>query len=174
MVFSHKTEHLFAKSIDNRINVRYNTNTVKHTFAFEIDKGGMKTMKKRAVDMKNKTGRRRTSSRSRRQESARLFKKMIFGVSCLVMTAGIFGTYHMMHSDMVMVYADEHLSDLQYKIVEIKEGDSLWSIAKENMNPGFHDVNEYIEEVKTCNQLSSDKLYAGSYLMVPYYEIIEE
>ena len=130
-------------------------------------------MKKRAVDMKNKAGRRGTYSR-RRQDSSRLFKKIIFGVTCLVMTAGIFGTYHMMHSDMVVVYADEHLSDLQYKIVEIKEGDSLWSIAKENMNPGFHDVNEYIEEVMTCNQLSSDKLYAGSYLMVPFYEIIEE
>ena len=130
-------------------------------------------MKKRAVDMKKNTGRRGTYSR-RRQDSSRLFKKIIFGVTCLAMTAGIFGTYHMMHSDMVMVYADEHLSDLQYKIVEIKEGDSLWSIAKENMNPGFHDVNEYIEEVMICNQLSSDKLYAGSYLMVPYYEIIEE
>lgn len=130
-------------------------------------------MKKRAVDMKKNTGRRGTYSR-RRQDSSRLFKKIIFGVTCLAMTAGIFGTYHMMHSDMVVVYADEHLSDLQYKIVEIKEGDSLWSIAKENMNPGFHDVNEYIEEVMTCNQLSSDKLYAGSYLMVPYYEIIEE
>ena len=174
MAFSQKTEHLFVNTIDNRMNVRYNTNTVKHTFAFLIDKGGMKTMKKRAVEMKRSTGRRRTSSRSRRQDSTRLFKKIIFGVSCLVMTAGIFGTYHMMHSDMVMVYADEHLSDLQYKIVEIKEGDSLWSIAKENMNPGFHDVNEYIEEVMICNQLSSDKLYAGSYLMVPYYEIVEE
>ena len=131
-------------------------------------------MKKRAVQMKKKTGRRTTSAKSRRQDTSRIIKKIIFGVSCLVMTAGIFGTYHMMHSDMVMVYADEHLSELQYKIVEIKKGDSLWSIAKENMTPGFHDVNEYIEEVMTCNQLSSDKLYAGSYLMVPYYEIIEE
>ena len=131
-------------------------------------------MKKRAINRKSNTGRRGTHVRSRRQSSSGYFKKIIFGVSCLIMTAGIFGTYHMMHSDMVMVYADEHLSDLQYKIVEIQEGDSLWSIAKENMNPGFHDVDEYIEEVMICNQLSSDKLYAGSYLMVPYYEVIEE
>ena len=130
-------------------------------------------MKKRTVN-RNSSSSRRGKNVRRKQNSSRSIKKIILGALCIVMTAGIFVTYHMMHSDLVVVYAEENLSDLQYKIVEIQEGDSLWSIAKENMNPGFHDVNEYIEEVMVCNQLSSDKIYAGSYLMIPYYEVIEE
>ena len=57
-----------------------------------------------------------------------------------------------------------------YKSYYVETGDSLWSIAKANMNPGFDDIYDYIHEVKRCNQLGSDKITAGNYLLVPYYE----
>ena len=73
-------------------------------------------------------------------------------------------------SGMSVVEANQQLGELQYRIIEIQKGDSLWSIAKENMNPGFNDIFDYIREVKRCNQLDSDKITAGNYLMIPYYE----
>ena len=64
-------------------------------------------------------------------------------------------------------------NDIQYKVVEIKNGDSLWSIAKENMDntndSGFINIYQYIHEIKRCNNMKSNQINAGCYLMVPYY-----
>ena len=72
-----------------------------------------------------------------------------------------------------VVKAQESANDIQYKVVEIKNGDSLWSIAKENMdntnNSGFIKIYQYIHEIKRCNNMKSNQINAGCYLMVPYY-----
>ena len=69
--------------------------------------------------------------------------------------------------------AQESANDIQYKVVEIKNGDSLWSIAKENMDntndSGFINIYQYIHEIKRCNNMKSNQINAGCYLMVPYY-----
>ncbi|MCD8020437.1 MAG: LysM peptidoglycan-binding domain-containing protein [Clostridiales bacterium] len=82
------------------------------------------------------------------------------GVCSVVMASG--GSF--------VVEANQPLSDVKYKVVEIEYGDSLWSIAKDNMTPGFSDIYEYIDEIKRCNQLNSDHITSGGYLMIPYYE----
>ena len=57
-----------------------------------------------------------------------------------------------------------------YKSIEIAKGDTLWSIAKENMdNNHYKNVSEYVKEVKTMNSMKSDSIVAGSYIIVPYY-----
>ena len=66
------------------------------------------------------------------------------------------------------------LSEVQYKVVEINYGDTLWSIAKNNMNPGYTSIKDYISDIKECNQMSSDKLNTGGYLMIPYYEYVRD
>ena len=72
-----------------------------------------------------------------------------------------------------VVKAQESANDIQYKVVEIKDGDSLWSIAKENMDntndSGFINIYQYIHEIKRCNNMKSNQINAGCYLMVPYY-----
>ena len=72
-----------------------------------------------------------------------------------------------------VVKAQESANDIQYKVVEIKNGDSLWSIAKENMDntndSGFINIYQYIHEIKRCNNMKSNQINAGCYLMVPYY-----
>lgn len=73
-----------------------------------------------------------------------------------------------------IVKAKEPVSDIQYKVVEIQDGDSLWSIAKENMadetnRSGFADIYQYIREIKKCNNMKSNQINTGCYLMVPYY-----
>ena len=74
-----------------------------------------------------------------------------------------------------VVEAQEPTTDIQYKVVEIKAGDSLWAIAKENMSDelnhsGFTDIYQYIHEIKKCNNMKSNQINAGCYLMVPYYK----
>ena len=53
----------------------------------------------------------------------------------------------------------------------IEEGDTLWSIASQNLN----DVNinitisAYIKEIMKMNGRQSDRITAGMYLVIPYY-----
>ena len=58
--------------------------------------------------------------------------------------------------------------------MEVQEGDSLWSIARKNMEEksndyGFTDIYQYIHEIKKCNNMKSNQINTGCYLMVPYY-----
>lgn len=57
-----------------------------------------------------------------------------------------------------------------YKSVEISKGDTLWSIAYNNFDSAhYKDIQEYITEVKKINDLTSDHIVAGNYVIVPYY-----
>ena len=53
--------------------------------------------------------------------------------------------------------------------VEIQDGDTLWSIAKAHMTDEYSNINDYIEEIKFSNGLSSDIIHAGNHIIVPYY-----
>lgn len=53
--------------------------------------------------------------------------------------------------------------------IEIKKGDTLWTIAEDYMTDDYDDINEYILEIKNSNGLSTDTIHAGHYLIVPYY-----
>lgn len=53
--------------------------------------------------------------------------------------------------------------------VEIKKGDTLWSIASEYMSDEYDDINEYINEIKQSNGMTSDKIHTGNYIIIPYY-----
>lgn len=57
----------------------------------------------------------------------------------------------------------------QVASIQIQKGDTLWSIASRHMSDEYEDLNEYIAEIMMSNGLSSDKIHAGSYLIVPYY-----
>lgn len=53
--------------------------------------------------------------------------------------------------------------------IEVKKGDTLWSIASEFSSDEYNDMNEYIEEIKDSNRMISDEIHAGNYIIVPYY-----
>ena len=53
--------------------------------------------------------------------------------------------------------------------VQREEGDSLWSIAAEHYSEEFSSLTSYITEIKRMNGLTSDTVYAGSYILVPQY-----
>ena len=54
---------------------------------------------------------------------------------------------------------------ITYTSVRIAEGESLWSIAQANYSGG--DIVSYIDEIKALNDLHTDDLKAGSYLILP-------
>ena len=82
-------------------------------------------------------------------------KRLIFliFISAVLLFCGVGFFSGILPSGASVVEANQQLGDIQYKIIEIQTGDSLWSIAEENMNPGFDDIYDYIHEVKRCNQL---------------------
>lgn len=57
-----------------------------------------------------------------------------------------------------------------FTTIKIEDGDSLWSIANTYCSSGYNDYNEYIDEVKSINNMSDDVVKKGSYIVVPYYK----
>lgn len=57
-----------------------------------------------------------------------------------------------------------------YESIRIAGGDSLWSIAQEYR--GVEDTSDFVEELKVLNNLSSDHIEAGSYLLVPVTSVL--
>ncbi len=56
-----------------------------------------------------------------------------------------------------------------YTSIPIGKGDTLWSIAVENITPEYAGIEEYIQEIRSLNHLSDDGIHAGRYLMIPRY-----
>ena len=58
-----------------------------------------------------------------------------------------------------------------YKSISVANNDTLWSIAEQYMDDQHYDcINDYIEEVKSMNDLIDDVIHYGEYLIIPYYD----
>ncbi len=55
-----------------------------------------------------------------------------------------------------------------YTSVQLKQGDSLWNIASTYAADSGCSVQEYIDELKQMNGLTSEQIHAGQYLTVYY------
>ncbi len=60
-----------------------------------------------------------------------------------------------------------------YKSYMVKPGDTLTDIANEYTKNTNVSIDEYIDEVYTNNNLSSDNINSGSYLYIAYYSDTE-
>lgn len=56
-----------------------------------------------------------------------------------------------------------------YTSILIREGDSLWSIARLYMDTHYDSEEAYIRELQQINALEDDYIRTGMYLVVPYY-----
>lgn len=56
-----------------------------------------------------------------------------------------------------------------YKSIIIQRGDTLMSIASENMDGNYSSTESYVNELIKINGLRDDKIVAGNYLIIPYY-----
>ncbi len=133
-------------------------------------KSGREKMTSVPVARRDRMGSETAQPASGRVSSGHLSLLLFFIISVLLLLAGVGFFSGMMPSGASVVEANQQTRDVQYKVIEIQKGDSLWSIAEDYMNPGFDDIYDYIRELKRCNQLDSDRITAGNYLMIPYYE----
>lgn len=56
-----------------------------------------------------------------------------------------------------------------YTSIEVKYGESLWSIAETYADTGYDTLKDYISEVMEINHLKEETISAGQFLIVPYY-----
>lgn len=58
-----------------------------------------------------------------------------------------------------------------YKSISVANTDTLWSIAEQYMDTEHYDsISDYIQEVKSVNNLTDDVIHYGEYLIIPYYD----
>lgn len=57
-----------------------------------------------------------------------------------------------------------------YESVRIASGDSLWSISKKYC--GTEETADFVEKLKQLNNLSSDRIQTGSYIIVPVSSLL--
>jgi len=57
-----------------------------------------------------------------------------------------------------------------YTSIQIKQGDSLWSIAQQYKSEHYESTQEYVDELVLLNDLTSETIHAGQHLMVIYYD----
>ncbi len=103
--------------------------------------------------------------------SARVRFILLVLVFALVLMAGILkGTR--------LIYAFAYTSEVPaeenvkcYRSVMIYLGDTVYSIAEENIGDGYDSVASYAKEVARINHIDADTaLIPGNYLVVPYFK----
>lgn len=57
-----------------------------------------------------------------------------------------------------------------YKSILIEPGDTLWEIALEFKDARYGSTQEYVDELMEINGLTSDRIHAGRFLTVSYYQ----
>ena len=124
----------------------------------------------------------RTKVRQRRNNKVRLFMKRMrqsrwyrtlvlrTAMATLFMLIGVPGILALIFSQKAEAHdCAEEVYYKYYHRIEVVEGDSLWSIAKENYVGSEQTIQEYIAEVQHINHCWDGKIYAGEELMIPYY-----
>ena len=119
----------------------------------------------------NSAGRRKASEKSRRDMRRRKRKHdLITGLfslaACLVIV------FILLITTTVKTNADvqDLATNKYYKTVHVEAGDTLWSIAEENMTAEYDDIHDYIKEIKAINNMIDSRIYADQNICVPYYE----
>ena len=111
--------------------------------------------------------RRIRKNRVRRQREIRKNLLIFVMTICLIITCTI--SMNGFLSNAKGDFTDD--SCKYYKSIPVTNDDTLWSIAERFMDGQHYDcINDYIEEVKYMNNLTSDVIHYGEYLIIPYFE----
>ena len=109
---------------------------------------------------------RRSRNTKRRREVFRNKMIMLMLAVSIAICAGIFGTSSLVDAHDNSVFESSNIKC--YKSIELQEGDTLWGIAETYMDETYESVDEYISELNKINNLESDEIHEGCYLMVSY------
>ena len=75
--------------------------------------------------------------------------------------------------DLMEVMAEEKENihyNKYYTSICLEQGDTLWNIAERYSEHSGKSVAEYVRELRDMNSLSDDRIHAGHYLTITYYE----
>jgi len=61
------------------------------------------------------------------------------------------------------------IGEKHYKSIMVERGDTLWSIAADNLSDGQNDINALVKEIMDINGLDREVITYGANLIVPYY-----
>ena len=115
----------------------------------------------------NTQGKRERLKNKRRRQVAR--QKMM-----ILLTITLFITISSVAYGTIFSTAKDPATDIPqykyYKSITIEQGDSLWSIANEYRTDAYKSAQEYIDEVKQINGLSSETIHAGQHLLIVYFD----
>ena len=184
-MLTENVSYFYDFSIDNRKDVRYNTNIhTEYMFGifvwniciariiYNIIKYGGVFMQEMSIRTTAQIY--NFSELQKKKHERELREKRPFFITGIIVFISLLTICCFLYFSNSIVRAKEPSSDIQYKVVEVQEGDSLWSIARKNMEEksndyGFTDIYQYIHEIKKCNNMKSNQINTGCYLMVPYY-----
>ena len=112
---------------------------------------------------------RRERARMKRKRQVAKRKMILLLATIMFITIGsiVFG------SIFTSAQSNNEISAKQYKYyksIVIEQGDSLWSIAEEYRTDAYDDTQEYVDELKQLNALTSETIHAGQHLLVAYYD----
>ncbi len=54
-----------------------------------------------------------------------------------------------------------------YTNTYINDGDTLWSIARDNYSAEYGSFDNYVDEIRSLNHISNDIIHSGEYLVIP-------
>lgn len=112
------------------------------------------------------------STKKVEKQDRRIRRRMLILLSAVLMiTAGsvIFGvSFSDAHGNSI----EEPVNYEYYKSIVIEKGDTLWDIALRYKTDAYESTQEYIDELKRINSLTSDHIEEGKHLMVVYYDDI--
>lgn len=60
-------------------------------------------------------------------------------------------------------------NDKFYTSILVEKGDTLWGIAEKYMTEEYKSTQEYIDEVLEINDMNTNIIVDGTYLLIPYY-----
>lgn len=97
------------------------------------------------------------------------FKKLMgfILIAIMVFCGGLFVGTHSNAEQSNSICFDDVVS---YESVLVHKGDTLWSIAKSNLDhPSDAEVAAYVQEIVSLNQIEDNCIHMGNYILVPQY-----
>lgn len=154
--------------LDFRKYVRYNEVHKERTFATDVRVlQGERIMREesRHIHRNTQSDRRRQNSRIRRVRQLRRRIMTAFVALVLSLTIGILGC-----SFFSKAQSEDAVVEYKYfTSIQVKAGDTLYSIAQEYADSHYASVYDYMEEICLTNHLLDEKINTGDYLIIPYY-----
>ena len=105
-------------------------------------------------------------------------KHRIFTIKCTI-TAFLLGLFVMAVGGHLFLTPESqaqaaNIRNKRVVSVIVEREDTLWSIASEYYTEECGSMKEYVSEIKKCNSLEGDTIYAGYPLVVPVWVSEEE